>query len=235
MPDQQQQSQSDNGADLRSRDAWVRDGFAPLPGDTISLPSGDRVAVQTVYLCSEPSGDALTRWTWVVLADGRLLEIAPRGCALYDPPQVLARGGGRFLELAAQDGALIRFEERVRAGTWEDRPVRLTLGERRWRLTSTGTVTSQRLGPVPESAWSQLRIPHPPTRCAARISASPTSSPARGRGGAELPEEQDVYFTFASLTDADTLGLGLWATDIVLAFGRRLGDSPAAAGLTSGR
>jgi hypothetical protein len=231
MPDQQR-SQSEKGADLRARDAWVRDGFAPLPGDSIGLPSGDRGAVQTVYLCSEPSGDELTRWTWVVLADGRLLEIAPRGCALYDPPRVLVRGSGPFLELAAQDGALVRFEERVRAGTWEARPIRLTLGERRWRLTSTGTVTSQRLGPVPKSAWSQLRTPHPPTRCAARTSASPTSSPARGRGGAELPEEQDVYFTVAGLTDADALGLGLWATDIVLAFGRRLGDSPAAAGLT---
>jgi hypothetical protein len=209
MPEQEQQTRSDNNADLRARDAWARDGFGPLPGDTISLPSGDRGTVQTVYLCSEPSGDALTRWSWVVLADGRLLEVAPRGCALYDPPQVLTRGSGPFLELAAQDGALVRFEERVRAGTWEARPVRLTLAGRRWRLTSTGTVTSQRLGIEPASGWGQL--------------------------GGRPPGESDVYFTVVGLSDAETLGLGLWATDIVLAFGRRLGDSPAAAGLTSGR
>jgi hypothetical protein len=232
MPEQQQQTRSDNGADLRARDAWARDGFAPLPGDTISLPPGDRVAVQTVYLCSEPSGDALTRWTWVVLVGGRLLEIAPRGCALYDPPQVLARGSGPFLELAAQDGALVRFEERVRAGTWEARPVRLTLGGHRWRLTSTGTVTSQRLGPVPDSAWSQLGLRETPTL--------PSPSEGEGRVGVLLPlsrraGESDVYFTAAGLSDADTLGLGLWATDIILAFGRRLGDSPAAAGLTPAR
>ena len=145
----------DAGAGV-ARDAWAIDGFAPLPGDTLDLPGGERVAVETVYLCSEPSGDDVTRWTWITLVDGRLLEVAPRGCALYDAPRVLKRGTGRFLELTAQDGALVRFEERVRAGTWEDRPVRLTLGRRRWRLTSTGTVTAQRLGPVPETPWGQL-------------------------------------------------------------------------------
>jgi hypothetical protein len=93
----------------------------------------------------------------------------------------------------------------VRVGTWEDRPVRLTLGGRRWRLTSTGTVTSQRLGIEPAVGWSQL--------------------------GGRPPGESDVYFTVAGLADAAVLGLGLWATDIILAFGRRLGDSPAAAGL----
>jgi hypothetical protein len=202
----EQQQHAENGADLSSRDAWARDGFAPLPGDAISLPGGELATAQTVYLCSEPSnGDDLTRWTWVVLADGRLLEIAPRGCALYDPPQVLARGSGPFLELAAQDGALVRFEDRVRAGTWEARPVRLTLGGRRWRLTSTGTVASQRLGAEGASGWGQL--------------------------GGRPSGESDVYFTFAGLSDADALGLGLWATDIILAFGRRLGDSPSAAGL----
>jgi len=187
-------------------DAWVVDGFAPLPGDAISLPGGDRGIVETVYLCAEPSGDAITRWTWIALADGRLLEVAPRGCALYAEPRVLQRGTGRFLELTAQDGALVRFEERVRAGTWEDRPVRLTLGRRRWRLTSTGTVAAQRLGPVPASAWGQLGA-RPPT------------------------DDSDVYFTFVSLTDPEALGLGLWAVDVILAFGRRLGASPRAAGL----
>ena len=195
-----------DGSAVAARDAWVVDGFAPLPGDAVSLPGGDRGIVETVYLCSEPSGDDTTRWSWIVLADGRLIEVAPRGCALYQVPRVLARGSGRFLELTAQDGALVRFEERVRAGTWEARPVRLTLGRRRWRLTSTGTVTAQRLGPVSASGWGQL-------------GARPPAS------------EPDVYFTFAGLTDADALGLGLWATDVILAFGRRLGDTPDASGL----
>ena len=201
-----------NGRESAARDAWVVDGFAPLPGDTVSLPDDDCGTVETVYLCSETSGDGdVTRWTWVMLTDGRLIEVAPRGCALYEAPRVLAHGTGRYLDLVAQDGALVRFEERVRAGTWEARPVRLTFGRRRWRVTSTGTVTAQRLGPVPAGAWGQLRTPH-----------HPTPSPASGRGGAESSEEQDVYFTFVAQTDADALGLGLWATDVSLAFGRRL-------------
>ena len=152
---------SNGHAGKTGRDAWAVDGFAPLPGDAVNLPGGERGLVETVYLCTEPSGDDLIRWTWIVLADGRLIEVAPRGCTLYDPPRVLYRGTGSFLELVAQDGALVRFEERVRAGTWVARPVRLTLDGRRWRVTSTGTVTAHRLGPVPASAWSQLRTPHP--------------------------------------------------------------------------
>ena len=200
------------------------DGFAPLPGDAVSLPDGGRGLVETVYLCSEPSGDDLTRWSWIVLADGRLLEIAPRGCAIYEPPQVLARGTGRFLELVAQDGALVRFEERVREGTWQARPVRLTLGRRRWRLTSTGTVTAQRLGPTPAGGWGQIGARF------ASLLPLPRGE-GRGEGSVPPPEEQDVYFTLASLTDPGALGLGLWATDVVLAFGRRLGDAPIAASL----
>jgi hypothetical protein len=191
----------------------MADAFAPLPGDAIGLPGGERGRVEAVYLCSEPNGPPgdtageATRWSWIVLGDGRLLEIAPRGCAIYGPPQILARGSGPFLELVAQDGALIRFEERVRAGTWEARPVRLTLDRRRWRVTSTGTVAARRLGTVPESGWGQLGV------------------------RAAVVPEPDVYFTLASLTDEAALGLGLWAQDICLAFGRRLGETPAAAGL----
>jgi hypothetical protein len=197
------------------RDAWAADGFAPLPGDGVSLPGGERALVETVYLCAEPDGDDLVRWSWIVLADGRLLEIAPRGCALYEPPRLLVRGSGPFLELVAQDGALVRFEERVRAGTWEARPVRLSLDGRRWRVTSTGTAMAQRLGSVPTSGWGQLGGVRPPV-------------PVRA---GETVEQPDVYFTLAGLSDADALGLGLWATDICLAFGRRLGDAPSAAGL----
>jgi hypothetical protein len=189
-------------------DAWAVDGFAPLPGDTVGLPGDERGLVEAVYLCAEPGGDEVTHWSWIVLADGRMLEVAPRGCALYEPPQVLQRGTGPFLELVAQDGALVRFEERVRAGTWESRPVRLTLGGRRWRVTSTGTVSAQRLGGVPPSGWGHLRVgPYPPA------------------------QEPDVYFTFVGQHDGDALGLGVWATDVCLAFGRRLGESPPAAGL----
>ena len=204
------------------RDAWATDGFAPLPGDTIAIPGEEPGHVESVYLCAESSGDEVTRWSWIVLADGRLLEVAPRGCAIYGAPVLLPRGTGRYLELVAQDGALVRFEERVRAGTWADRPVRLTLDGRRWRLTSTGTVAAQRLGPAPTSAWSQLRHQHAPGPAIAGAGVAHVERPT---------DEPDVYFTFVGLSDPTILGIGLWATDVLLAFGRRLGSSPATSGL----
>lgn len=225
------------GSDVVGRDAWVSDGFGPVPGDVVALPGGDAVPAATVYLCAETADRAATRWTWVVLADGRLLEVAPRGCALYGPAVLLGRGGGEYLALVAQDGALVRFEERVRAGVWEARPVRLNLEQRRWRVTSTGTVVARRLGPVPTNGWRQLGA-----RAAAAAAGDlgvaappvPPIPPGLGEslaapGRVRLPP--DVYFTLAETGPGDGQGIGLWATDICLAFGRRLGDSPAAAGL----
>lgn len=210
------------------RDIWAVDGFAPLPGDIMQFPNAARGTVQTVYLCAESNGVDLIRWSWIVLDDGRLLEIAPRGCALYDPPTTLVRGNGPFLELAAQDGALVRFEERVRAGDWQKRPVRLSLGGRRWRISSTGTLTARRLGPVPESVWGQLRTERP--------QASTAAEAWSGAGIEPAAEDRDVYFTLLGQAgkqpERDALGLGVWMTDIGLAFGRRLGDSPDAAGIS---
>ena len=54
---------------------------------------------------------------------------------------------------------------------------------------------------------------------------------AEGGSPVQPAEEPDVYFTLVGLHDPDALGLGVWATDICLAFGRRLGDSPLSAGL----
>jgi hypothetical protein len=235
-----------------SRDAWAHDGFAPLPGDIVTWPDDQRGTVATVYLCAETSGEDATRWTWAALADGRLLEVAPRGCALYEPPLVLERGTVSYFGLVAQDGALVRFEERVRAGTWATRPVRLTLERRRWRVTSTGTATAQRLGPLPAGGWGQLGL-------RAARSATPTNGrpagvvvtlpsgvgePGTGAGAAgsglvafdgqpamQQATEPDVYFTLAETGEATGQGIGLWATDVCVAFGRRLGDTPTAAGL----
>jgi hypothetical protein len=226
------------GALAGGRDAWVVDGFAPLPGDVVLLPGDARATVRTVYLCAESGGRELVRWSWIVLDDGRLLEIAPRGCTLYDPPTILPHGSGRFLELAAQDGALVRFEERVRAGDWEARPVRLTLGGRRWRITSTGTVTAQRLGPVPAGGWGQLRTGQfgSPDNTPSAGWALPSAPSLLTHASNEQPaEELDVYFTLAGRSGAqgepELLGLGIWMSDIGLAFGRRLGDTPSAAGI----
>ena len=211
-------------AAVTGRDAWAVDGFAPLPGDTVSCRPGSRrcrATVQTVYLCAESNG--LEMWSagagscW---EDGCLLEIAPRGCALYDPPTMLSHGSGPFLELAAQDGALVRFEGRVRAGVWEARQPTDA-----WRPPLATDLHRYGHGPAPRvrlrtNAWGQLQATDAPQA----VVWSPLFRPTL---------ERDVYFTFADWrdgkSDPDALGLGVWMTDMCLAFGRRLGDSPAAA------
>jgi hypothetical protein len=182
---------------------------AALPGDVAVLGPAGRAGVAAVYRCRETVGGETVEWAWLALEDGRLLEVAPRGCALYDPPIALAKGSARYHDLVAQDGALVRFEERVRAGTWEDRPVRLTFEGRRWRVTATGTVAARRLGGPPPTCWGQLGELAEPERA----------------------DEPPVYFTLARTSDPDAWGLGLWATDVCLAFGRRLGATPAEAGV----
>ncbi|MCC6173728.1 MAG: hypothetical protein IT305_00355 [Chloroflexi bacterium] len=174
-----------------------------LPGDGIALPDGERAAVQTLYRCHETIEQVTVVWRWAVLTDGHLLEIAPRGCALYDPPTRIEAKSARFQDLVAQDGVLVRFEERVRDGTWRRRPLQVRFNGRRWRVTSTGTATSRRLGDEPAACWRTLGV----------------------------RDEPDVYFTLAAADDPLALGLGLWTTDICLAFGRRLGSTAAEAGL----
>jgi len=221
-----------------SHDAWSVDGFGPVPGDVVAWPGGQTGTVATVYLCAETSGETVTRWTWAVFEDGRLLEIAPRGCAVYDPPVLFRNGTVPYFALVAQDGALVRFEERVRAGVWETRPVRLSLERRRWRVTSTGTVTARRLGPVTAGGWGQIGIraaaAQDTTGASVEAPTVPLFPPGIGESLAAPPLPHvapDVYFTLAEAGGATGLGIGLWAIDVCVAFGRRLGDTPFGAGL----
>jgi hypothetical protein len=156
-----------------------------------------------------------------------------------------------YYALVAQDGALVRFEDRVRAGTWDTRPVRLTLERRRWRVTSTGTVTAQRLGPAPKNGWGQLGgrtaravapkdgwTANPDVPLSSAEAGSATGPEPTGDAWGAVPPgrqqatEPDVYFTLAETGDAGGLGIGLWATDVCVAFGQSLGATPNAAGLS---
>lgn len=205
---------------------------AALPGDVAVLGPAERAGVAAVFRCHETVAGETVAWVWLALDDGRLLEVAPRGCALYGPATTLSRGSARYQDLVAQDGALVRFEERVRAGTWEARPVRLAFEGRRWRVTSTGTVTARRLGDPPPTCWGQLGVPPGPLSSGARFPALgevPAPSGPLLAGGS--PDEPTVYFTLAGTADPELWGLGLWATDVCLAFGRRLGATPQDAGI----
>jgi hypothetical protein len=165
------------------------------PSETVELRGRGEREVVTAYACYELLNEQRTDWRWLFLDDGSLLELAPRGRALYTIHHEVPHGSGLYEELVAQDGALVRFEARVRDGSWAERPVQVTLDGTAYRLLFTGTVSTERLGPEPpHSAWRTLR-PDP---------------------------EQNVYFGLAQVDDERRLVLGLWTADVCLSFGERV-------------
>jgi hypothetical protein len=169
-----------------------------LPGDQIGLRASAPLTIRTALHCGESIGGRLTTWRWLFLDDGSLFEAAPKGCFHYERHEVVPTGSDLFVELVAQDGALVRFERRVRAGTVGRRHIRVTLDGQPYRVAFTGTAAVQRFGPAPElAAWRDLR-----------------------------PEaDQNVYFGLLQDTDPHQAALGLWTSDVCLSFGERVEPS----------
>jgi len=167
---------------------------ALLPGDRIVFADGSDRAVSGVYACTETIAATTTEWCWLFLDDGSLLESAPRGLFRYPRQVEYAPGTSLFEELLAQDGALVRFEARVRAGTLEQRPIHLTLEGQRVQLHATGNVTARLFGTAPAlPAWQRL--------------ANDSS--------------QNVYFLLRAV-EGDAVVLGLWTDSLGLAYGVRI-------------
>jgi hypothetical protein len=166
-----------------------------LPGDQIGLGTGVPLTIRTALHGSENIGGSLTTWHWLFLEDGSLFEAAPKGCFHYPRHEEVPSGSDLFAELVAQDGALVRFERRVRAGTVGRRHIRVTLDGQTYRVAFTGTAALQRFGPSPElAAWRDLR-PEP---------------------------DQNVYFGLIQDADPRQVALGLWTSDVCLSFGERV-------------
>jgi hypothetical protein len=135
-----------------------------------------------------------TEWVWAFLDDGRLLEVAERGWRLYTSHRVLLPDAEAYLQLAAPDGALARFERRVRAGQGKLEPTIVTLAGREYRLVATGNASVSRDGPPPSlGAWSAL--------------------------GDDAGE--NVYFVLADV-ETEEEALGLWTRAVCLSFGTAL-------------
>ena len=166
-----------------------------LPGDQIGLGGGAPLLVRVALHGSESLSGSLTTWRWLFLDDGSLFEAAPKGCFHYPRHLEVAEGSDLFVELVAQDGALVRFERRVRAGTVGRRHIRVTLEGQPYRVAFTGTAAVQRFGPAPDlAAWRDLR-----------------SEP-----------DQNVYFGLIQDADPRQVALGLWTSDVCLSFGERV-------------
>jgi hypothetical protein len=170
------------------------------PGGRLRL-GGEERTVATVLRGWEEVNNRRTEWVWAFLDDGGLLEVAERGWRLYTSHRVLLPGSEAYLQLAAPDGALARFERRVRAGRDAAEPTIVTLAGREYRVVATGNANVARDGPPPAlGAWSAL--------------------------GDDAGE--NVYFVLADLETGDE-SLGLWTRAVCLSFGRTLGLEEAAA------
>lgn len=166
-----------------------------LPGDVVEVWMEDTYIVKTVFLCREMVGGRMFEWRWMFLSDDSLIEVSPDGYFRYREHRVMKQGTAAYQGLVAQDGALVRFEERVRDGTVDRRPVHVPIDDKQYQLTSTGTVGVRRLGDEPELIpWKSF-----------------SSTP-----------EQNVYFGMVDSADEASVAVGIWTAHVCLSFGREL-------------
>jgi hypothetical protein len=169
-----------------------------LPGDVLDLWLEENMVIQTLFRAWETMDNGTVKWQWMFLDDGSLLEVSPDGLFRYKEHRVLKQGTALYEEIVAQDGALVRFEERVREDTVGRRPVHLTIDEKEYRITSTGTCAVERLGEEPE--------------------------PMSWRFFDRNPSE-NVYFGLVDVEDESNVGLGLWTAHVCLSFGKEMDRS----------
>ena len=193
--DRKQNGHSQEPVPLGGRAIEEEDWQRLEPGDAVILwLKGSRI-VQVVYDVSEVIEGTTTRWRWAFLDDGTLLEHSPDGDWLYTDHQVVTQGSPLFEELLAPDGALMRFEERVRMQTSGRQPVYLMLKDKRYRVTHTGTMAIRKTGEAP---------PLLPWQAIASDS------------------KDNVYFGMVNPDDEDDGVLGIWTGHVCLSYGRAL-------------
>lgn len=175
------------------------------PGDALSFWDGGASLVETVVDCVEEVGARTTRWQWVILDDGRLLEIAPDGNSVFGAPEILLQGSLAFEQLTAGHGVLKAFEQRVREGVSASQPVHFQHGAANYEARSTGTFSAKVRGRPPTGeVWRD-------------ISSTATDN---------------VYFEMESASGEGALGI--WTSHIAWYVGQPLRE-PDVAGIYPGR
>jgi hypothetical protein len=167
-------------------------------GDVVDVWMEQTYLVKTLYTCEEEVAGRTYEWRWIFLDDDSLVEVSPDGYFRYREHQILKQGTSEYETIVAQDGALVRFEQHVRAGDSGRRPVHVTVGGKEYRITSTGTVSVHRQGEAPALVpWQSL-------------SKDP---------------QQNVYFGMVEAADESNVALGLWTTHLCLSLGRPLDET----------
>lgn len=166
------------------------------PGDGVAFWDGQNLVVDAVLDCTEQVGSRSTSWQWVVMNDGRLLEMADDGKTAFGPPLLLHQGSAPFEQLTGNQGVLKTFEHRVREGVAGSQPVHFLQDGTNYQVKSTGIFTAAARGQVQER--EVLR------------DISPTAG-------------DNVYFEMES--GDGQVGLGIWTTHIALYTGHALQES----------
>ena len=191
---------------LETHDVTLR---SLAPGDAVIFWDGTDNLVETVLSCEEHVGDRTTRWDWVFLSDGKVLESSPHQVVLYAQSRVLYQGSKPFAELTAdvsQLGILKTFEARVRAGTIGNNPVIFDFEGQSFRVRSTGTFLATSTGKALDAeVWCDIS-----------------------------EKEGDNVFFKLQQAEGDQQALGIWTTHIVLLIGKPMAESDAR-GLYSAR
>ncbi len=165
-------------------------------GDAVAFWDGQNCMVESVLDCVEEVGARTSRWQWVILSDGRLLEIAADGSTAFGPAEVLYQGSAPFEQLTGDQGVLKAFEQRVRDGVAGSQPVHFQHGRANLQVKSTGTFTASVRGkPLTQEVITDI-------------------SPKAG---------DNVYFEMESASGA--AALGIWTTHIALYLGQPLKES----------
>lgn len=178
------------------------------PGDAVEIWEGGSLVAKTVFRCQEIVDGRPTTWRWTFMDDGSLLEASPDGYFWYKTHQIVKQGTDLYEEIVAKDGALVRFEEHVRAGTSGRRPVHVTIDGKEYRLSGTGTVQVERLGGEPELVpWRSF----------------------------DKNAEENVYFGLVETADEANCLLGLWTVHVCLSSGRELEETDVTAVYRQGK
>src|SRR5579871_5036806 len=189
----------EDSPDRSHREETIEDQLRTLlPGDALDVWSEGSVIVKTVFTCHETVEGSTYEWHWMFLDDGSLMEVSPDGYFRYRDHHVLKQGSSEYEELVAQDGALVRFEQRVREGESGRRPVEVTVADQSFRIASTGTVVVGRIGPAPDPLpWASF----------------------------SNEQADNVYFGLVDPEDEEHVALGLWTAHVCISIGHEFKPS----------
>jgi hypothetical protein len=188
----------EEGPDVNAQQA-LDDQLKDLsPGDALDIWGDGNRVVKTSFNARELVDGRIYTWQWSLLDDDSLIEVSPDGIFRYTEHHLLKQASLEYEEIVAKDGALVRFEERVRNNESARRPVHITIEGHEYCITSTGTVAVDQRGETPTLVpWASFA----------------------------LNPEENVYFGMYDVEDENRVAVGLWTAHVCVSVGKAFDPS----------